>query len=163
MILIQGDMEKFHEQLEQGAVPRAYRALLFYMKELRNHFKEMYPNYSVSSLYQGYMDMTYFAVFSQALKKRDLKIAIVFNYGAFRFEAWLAGRNREINHRYWELFTSRKWPEYRVVEPAKGVDSIVEYDLAQGFALGDANTLTATIEAGTISFIASMEDFLQKY
>ena len=60
------------------------------MMDLRTHFKDRYPKYSVSGLYQGYLDMTYFAVVPPSFKRRGLKIAIVFNYGAFRFEAWLA-------------------------------------------------------------------------
>jgi hypothetical protein len=32
------------------------------------------------------MDMTYFAIFPPCLKSHDLKVAIVFNYDAFRFE-----------------------------------------------------------------------------
>lgn len=66
------------------------------MMDLRIHFKNRYPNYSISGLYQGYLDMTYFAIVPPALKQRDLKIAIVFNYDAFRFEAWLAGTNRQV-------------------------------------------------------------------
>ena len=32
------------------------------MMDLRRHFKNKYPSYSISGLYQGYMDMTYFAI-----------------------------------------------------------------------------------------------------
>ncbi|WP_287373673.1 hypothetical protein [Prosthecochloris sp.] len=106
------------------------------------------------------MDMTYFAVSPPSLKQRDLKIAIVFNYEAFRFEAWLSGRNRDVNRKYWETFKDRKWPAYRVVTPAKGVDSIVECDLAQGFDLSDSDALTASIETGTNTFIKDIEGIL---
>lgn len=157
---IRKDMQEFHGQLRNGAIQRAYRALLSCMMELRIHFKNKYPDYSVSSLYQGYMDMTYFAVSPPSLKQRDLKIAIVFNYEAFRFEAWLSGRNRGVNRKYWEAFKDRKWPAYRVVTPAKGVDSIVECDLAQGFDLSDSDALTASIETGTSTFIKDIEEVL---
>ena len=157
---IRKDMQEFHGQLRNGAIQRAYRALLSYMMELRIHFKNKYPDYSVSSLYQGHMDMTYFAVSPPSLKQRDLKIAIVFNYEAFRFEAWLSGRNRGVNRKYWETFKVRKWPAYRVVTPAKGVDSIVECDLAQGFDLSDSDALTTSIETGTNAFIKDIEEVL---
>ena len=39
--------------------------------------------------------MTYFALFPDALKKHNLKLATVFNYQTFRFEVWLAARNRQ--------------------------------------------------------------------
>ena len=162
MNLIRKDMEEFHRALRNGAIQRAYRTLLSFMMGLRTHFKSKYPNSSVSTLYQGYMDMTYFAIFPPSLKQRDLKIAIVFNYEAFRIEAWLAGRNRSVNRKYWELFKDRKWPAYRVVTPAKGVDSIVECDLTQGFDLLDTEALKTSIETGTVAFIEDIEGFLSE-
>jgi hypothetical protein len=99
------------------------------------------------------MDMTYFAISPPPLKQRDLKIAIVFNYKAFRFEAWLAERSRKVDRHYWELFKDRKWTTYRVVTPAKGIDSIIECDLSKTFNLNDADALTTSIEKGVGTFI----------
>jgi len=104
--------------------------------------------------------MTYFALFPKSLKDHDLKIAVVFNYDAFRFEAWLAGRNRKVQQKYWELFRARQWNEYRVVAPAKGVDAIVECTLAENFDFTDPDTLTSTIEKATLRFIKRIEGFL---
>jgi hypothetical protein len=154
------DMEELQRQLSGGSIQRSYRALLSYMMGLRSHFKNKYPESSVSNLYQGYMDMTYFAIFTPALKQRDLKIAIVFNYENFRFEAWLAGRNRKVNRQYWELLKTQKLSGYRVVAPGKGVDSIIECDLAQGVDILDMDALTETIEKGTDTFITDIEALL---
>lgn len=85
MHLLQKDIEAFRRQLRSGAIQRAYRALLSYMMGLRTHFKNKYPDSTVSALYQGYMDMTYFAIAPPPLKQRDLKIAIVFNYQPTEF------------------------------------------------------------------------------
>ena len=108
------------------------------------------------------MDMTYFAIFPPLLKDRDLKIAIVFKYDAFSFEAWLAGRNRKVNRQYWELLRDSQWPGYRVVTPAKGVDSILECDLAKQFDFSDPDALTSNIETATASFIDDIEGFLSR-
>ena len=162
MHAIRKDLEQLHGQLENGAIQRAYRALLSFMMGLRTRLKNKHPDFSVSALYQGYMDMTYFAISPPSLKRRDLKIAIVFNYEAFRFEAWLAGRNRGVNRQYRELLKDRKSPPYRFVAPAKGVDSIVECDLARGFDLDDPDTLTKTIETGAAAFIEDIEGFLSE-
>jgi hypothetical protein len=159
---IQKDMKEFHGQLRNGAIQRAYRELLSYMMGLRTHFKNNYPDSSVSALYQGYMDMTYFAISPPSLKQRDLKIAIVFNYEAFRFETWLAGKNRKVNRQYWELLKDKILPQYRIVTPAKGMDSIIESDLAQGFELSDMDALTTSIEKGTSTFIKDISALLPK-
>ena len=157
------DIRDFRGQLEKGSIQKAYRALISYMMSLRTHFKNKYEGFAVSGLYQGYMDMTYFALFPPSLKHRDLKIAVVFNYDAFRFEAWLAGSNRNIQRQYWELFKDSQWPEYRVVTPSSGVDSIIECDLATDFDLDDPDALTASIEKATVAFIDDIERFLAEH
>lgn len=158
---VQEDLAEFRRELRTGSVQRAYAALLAYMLGLRTHFKDSHPDTRVSGLYQGYLDMTYFALFPPHFKPHDLKIAIVFNYAAFRFEAWLAGSNRQVQRRYWELFRDSRWPDYRVVAPAPGVDAIVECDLAVDFDLSNPDALTARIEAGTAAFINDMARFLE--
>ncbi len=160
---IRKDLEEFQRQLRKGSIQKAYKALLSYMMDLRTHFKNSYPDSAVSGLYQGYMDMTYFALFPPPLKQRDLKIAIVFNYDAFRFEAWLAGSNRQVQRQYWELFRDSQWPKYRVVTPGRGIDSIVECDLAEDFDLSDPDALTLSIETATVAFIDDVERFLSKH
>ncbi|MBN1149567.1 MAG: hypothetical protein JXA78_20060 [Anaerolineales bacterium] len=159
---IQKDMQEFQGQLGKGAIQKAYRALLAYMLGLRTHFKNSYPGFAVSGLYQGYMDMTYFALVPPSLKPRGLKIAIVFNYDAFRFEAWMAGSNRKIQRQYWELFRDSQWAEYRVVAPATGIDSIIECDLAKDFDFSDPDDLTSRIETTTAAFINDIERFLSE-
>jgi hypothetical protein len=160
---IQQDMEELQAQLAKGSIQKAYRTLLSYMMDLRTHFQKRYPSYSVSGLYQGTMDMTYFAIFPPSLKQRDLKIAIVFNYAAFRFEAWLSGKNRQVQRKYWELFRDSRWNEYRVVTPAKGIDSIMECNLAEDMDFGDLDNLTVTMEKKAIEFIADIERFLSEH
>jgi hypothetical protein len=159
---IQEDFETLRRQLRKGSIQRAYRGLLSYMRGLRTHFANKHGERAVSALYQGYMDMTYFALFPPALKRRDLKVAIVFDYDAFRFEAWLAARNRKVQRQYWEIFKDSHWPEYRVLAPATGIDSIIECDLAEDFDLGAPDALTSRIENGTAAFIGDIERFLSE-
>jgi hypothetical protein len=160
---IQEDMEELRRQLRKGSIQKAYRTLLSYMMGLRTHFVNKYGDPAVSGLYQGYMDMTYFALFPPSLKRLDLKVAIVFKYDAFRFEAWLAARNRKVQRQYWELFRDSRWTEYRVVTPAKGVDSIIECNLAEDFSFGDLDSLTASIEEKAVEFIDDVERFLSEH
>ena len=160
---IQDDMNELRRQLQTGSIQRAYRALLRYMTDLRTHFTSRYPKYSVSGLYQGYLDMTYFAVVPPSFKHRGLKIAIVFNYGAFRFEAWLAATNRQVQRKYWELLRDIRWAPCRVVAPASGVDSIIECDLADAFDFGDLDALTSDIEEKAAKFTKEVEKALSHH
>ena len=160
---IQEDMNELRMQLRTGAIQKAYKTLLGYMMDLRIHFQNRYPSFSISGLYQGYMDMTYFAIVPPSLKHHNLKIAIVFNYEAFRFEAWLSGANRQVQRKYWELFRDSRWTEYRVVTPVKGVDSIIECNLAEDFDFSDLDSLTASIEENTVKFINDVEKFFSDH
>jgi hypothetical protein len=157
------DIEVLRRQLRNGSIQKAYGALLSYIKSLRSHFANKYGDSAISALYQGYMDITYFALFPPSLKRRDLKVAIVFNYEAFRFEAWLAARNRKVQRQYWEIFKDSHWAEYRVVKPAVGVDSIIECDLAKDIDFGDPDALSSRIEKATAVFIDNIERFLSEH
>jgi hypothetical protein len=157
---IQKDMQEFQRQLQKGSIQKAYRALLDYMRDLRRHFLKEYPGYSISGLYQGYMDMSYFAITPPVLKQRNLKIAIVFNYDAFRFEAWLSASNRRVLREYWELFKDHKFSTYRLVKPETGVDSIVEGDLVALPDFIDPSNMTASIKKKVDEFIEDIESVL---
>ena len=160
---IQEDMEELKWQLQKGSIQKAYRTLLSFMMALRTHFVNKFGDSAVSGLYQGYMDMTYFALFPSSLKDLDLKIAIVFNYDAFRFEAWLAARNRKVQRQYWERFKETQWTEYRVVAPATGIDSIIECDLAKNCDFSDQYALIIKIESNTMAFLENIESFLLEH
>jgi hypothetical protein len=108
-------------------------------------------------------NMTYFALFPPSLKHLDLKIAIVFNYNTFGFEAWLSGKNRKVQQQYWELFREGQWAGYRVLTPAKGIDSIIECDLARDFDFSDPDALTSRIETTAAAFISDIERFLSEH
>lgn len=156
----QADFDEFRRLLARGAVQRGYRAILSFMTRLRTHFENNLADCAASEIYQGKLDITHFAVFSPLLKQNNLKVVIVFNYKAFRFEAWLVGRNRKIHQQYWELFRRRAWPKYRVKKPATGVFSILECDLAADFDLDEPDKLTSTIATGAVAFIHDIESFL---
>lgn len=104
------NIENFRHHLEKGSIQKAYRAVVSYMMGLRTHFEKNYPDLRVSGFYQGYMDMTYFALFPASLKERKLKIAVVFNYETFGFEVWLSGSNRRVARQNWELLKDHEWP-----------------------------------------------------
>src|SRR5512137_328971 len=103
MRMLDKDIRELQDRLRDGTIQRAYRGIVSYMSRLRTVFAAQQGERAVSALYQGYFDMTYFALFPESLKKRNLKLAIVFNYQTFRFEVWLAARNRQLQRRYWEL------------------------------------------------------------
>jgi hypothetical protein len=160
---LQENMTELRKQLEKGAIQKAYQGLMEYMLSLKNHFSNKYPHYSTpGSLYTGYMDMTYFSILPKSLKDRDLKIAVVFLYDAFRFEIWLSGKNKQVLAKYWKIINKSRWGKYKVVEPVKGVDSIVEHILVDNPDFGNLDALTKQIEQRALEFIQDIESFLAR-
>lgn len=157
-------VKEYRKQLEKGYIQKAYQGLMEYIMDLRTHFKNKYPDYFVSgSIYYGYMDMTYFAFSPESLKKRNLKIAIVFTHDTLRFEVWLAGYNKQVQQKYWGLFKESNWNKYKIVPTTKSVDSIIEYNLVDNPDFSDLDALTKHIEKGTLNFIKDIEDFLSNH
>jgi hypothetical protein len=156
-------LDEYREQLEKGAIVKAYRGLMEYFMGLRTHFKNKYPDYFVSgSIYFGYLDMTYFSFTPESLKHRNLKIAIVFLHDAFRYEVWLGGYNKEVQSLYWEIFKDSGWDKYHIVSNTEGIDSILEYILVDNPDFSDLDSLTKKIERGTLKFIKDVEGFLSE-
>lgn len=159
----QENMIEYRTQLEKGVISNAYRGLMDYIIDLKSHLKNKYPDYFVSgSIYYGYMDMTYFSFFPKTLKDRNLKIAIVFIHETCQFEAWLAGSNRQIQDKYWQLIKESGWDKYRIVTPGTGVDSILELVLVSNPDFSDLPRLSDQIEQQTLIFIQDIEHFLEK-
>ncbi len=157
-------MNEYKKQLEKGAIQEAYRGLMEYFNVLRLYFKKKYPDYFVfGSIYSGFMDMTYFSFFPKSLKRRKLKVPIVFLHEAFRFEVWLGGVNKTVQAQYWKLVRESGWNKYRIPSTTKGVDSIIEYVLDDNPDFSDLDTLTKQIERGTLKFIKDVETFLSKH
>lgn len=156
-------INEYRKQIEKGDIIEAYKELMEYMMNLRMHFKNKYPDYFVSgNLYFGYMDMTYFSFIPESLKSKKLRIAIVFVHDKIRFEVWLAGYNKQIQTKYWKLFKESGWKKYHIPSTTKGVDSIMEYILADNPDFNDLDSLTAQIEKGTLIFIEDVMTFLSK-
>ena len=156
-------MNEYRKQLEKGYIQKAYKGLMEYMMGLRTHFSKKFADFTPGNIYHGYMDMTYFPISPESLKSRKLKIAVVFNHDQFKFEVWLAGYNKQIQQKYWKLFKESDWNKYRLPSATKGVDSIVEYILADNLDFDDLDGLTKQIEKGTLNFISDIEDFLSKH
>jgi hypothetical protein len=156
------DIRELRKHLGKGAIQRAYRGIIAYMSQLRTAFANQQGESAVSGLYQGYFDMTYFALFSRELKKRSLKLAVVFNYETFSFEVWLAARNRQVQRRYWKLLVDAGYKKHPLVEPAIGIDAIVQATLAADYSLEAEDNLTTRLIDGVTAFERDMSALLRR-
>jgi hypothetical protein len=111
--------------LKQGEVQAAYRGIIEFVGKLRADYTKNYPNYDVSSVYQGYMDMTYFSLSTKLLKEKGLKIASstcttrVLRSMALR-------RNRDISKRIRIRYKQFKSDDISVFHDVGNLDAVLE-------------------------------------
>jgi hypothetical protein len=156
-------VNEYKEQMENGYLQKAYKGLMDFMMDLRTYLTGKYPDFISGSLYQGYMDMTYFPFSPKSLKDHNLKIAIVLIHEKCTFEAWLAGYNKAAQSKYWHLIKESGWSKYRIPSGIKGFDSIIECTLSENPDFNQPDALKKQIEKGTLSFIKDIEEFLSKH
>lgn len=106
------------------------------------------------------MDMTYFAFTPLELKRRNLKIAIVYLHQENRFELWLGGSNRKIQAEYIDFFKGKDLGFFRLSKVSPGVDSIIESIISEKPNFDDPAELTNTIEKQTMGFAQKVHDLL---
>ena len=156
-------MNEYKRQLDRGDIQIAYQGLMEYFRKLRSYFEIQYPDYSVpGNIYYGYMDMTYFAVIPEMLRRHKLKIAIVFVHDTFRFEVWLSGANRNVQTQYWEIIRESDWNKYQLASNPKREDFVIGHPLVSDPNFDDLDALTNQIESGALDFIGDVEAFLSK-
>jgi len=106
--------------------------------------------------------MTYFSLFPDLIKRRNLKIAIVFIHDKCRFEVWLSGSNRNVQAKYWKLLKESGWQKYHIASNPRAVDYVIDHILINNPDFSDLDALTGQIERGTLEFIRDVEGFLSK-
>lgn len=153
---------EFRAELKKETIQQAYRRLMEYCSGLRTHFQKTLLEYEVpGSLYQGYMDMTYFSIIPPALKQHKLKIAVVFLYDTYRFEVWLSGYNRQVQAVFWNKLRSSGIQPYHLVEDPLKADAILEHILVEDPDFNHPDELTRQIDKGVTEFIKEMLTILQ--
>ena len=146
--------------LKQGEVQAAYRGILEFVGKLRADYTKNYPNYDVSSVYQGYMDMSYFSLSTKSLKDKSLKIAIVYLHEKGDFEVWLSARNRDIAKSYASILEDVLSSDANVFHDVNNPDAIVEYSLVKTPDFENPSMLIDTIDQGVDKFVTTIVDRL---
>ncbi|KAF0226840.1 MAG: hypothetical protein FD133_1101 [Erysipelotrichaceae bacterium] len=155
------EIREYTLQLSQGHIQKAYRGILSFMSELRTNLERNYPDYTLSSMYAGYLDMSYFAFTPLQLKRKKLKIAIVYLHGENRFEAWLTGFNRQTQTEVIESLREKDLKQFTLSETGTGVDSIIAYPIIKRPNFNKPEHLKQQIEINTLLFIKEMDNLLK--
>jgi len=153
-------IEGYTHHLQQGEIQIAYKGILEFLGKLRAEFIKNHPHYDVSSIYQGYMDMSYFSLSTKSLKDKGLKIAIVYLHEKGHFEVWLSARNREIAKSYASILDRNIPSDVNVFHDINNPDAIIECILTPTPDFEDQSSLIDTIDKGVKKFVLTMIDHL---
>ena len=154
---LQQAVARYTSALSDGEFQRAYKGILSYMAALQAALTARFPACATGALYQGYLDMTYFALTPPALRDKKLKIALVYLHAEHRFELWLAANNRALQAETAQKLAAVPLGKYRLTNPAPGVDAIIE-TVATGEP--DFDRLDALTETLAQAFEAFSNDLL---
>ena len=156
-------MNDLKDKLSKGRIQKAYRYIFDIFTELGNDIKKNQNKaMSTTSLYHGYLDMTYLPVTTEILKCNGLKIAIVFNYSMFQFEIWLSAVNRKKRNEVLEVISQSKWKKYKTVQNNENNDAIIEITIKGINEFNNKNRIISLIIKETIAFIDDIEEFIQR-
>ncbi|EMY60349.1 DUF7000 family protein [Leptospira terpstrae] len=147
-------VNSYKKQLQIGEIQEAYAGLVKYVTKLGTTLsKNLSKSYAFGSLFQGYMDYTYFYYSNKFLKDRKLKMGLVLNHPKMQFEVWLLGQTIPIQERYWEYFKNTKWNKNRTTKPQY---SILEAVLIEKPNFNDLDLLSKQIEASLVQVTAEI-------
>lgn len=149
-------IEEYTNHLRQGEIQIAYKGIMDFLGKLRAEFVKTHPHYDVSSIYQGYMDMSYFSLSTKSLKEKGLKIAIVYLHDKGGFEVWLSARNRDIAKTYSSVFNGSNSSYANVFHDNNNPDAIVESVLETAPDFEDQSSLIDNINKGVERFISDI-------
>lgn len=143
--------------LQQGEIQVAYKRILEFMGRLRADMMKRYPDYDAGSVYQGYMDMSYFSLSTKRLKDKGLKIAIVYLHEKGDFEVWLSARNREIAKKYESVLNNNIASLIPVFHDANNQDAMIEATLTTTPDFEDQASLMNVLETGVEKFVVTID------
>ncbi len=147
-------ISEYTSQIQQGDLPHAYRGILEFIGKLRADFANKFPQYEVRNVYQGRMDITFFAISSQELLSKELKIAVVYLHEKGHFEVWLSARNRSIARQYRSINWEEGFGQIKVFHDENNPDAIIECTLTSNPNFDDQDQLISLMVQG-------VEDFMQ--
>ena len=153
-------LQVYHEALNKGDIQKAYRSILSFIFELKTELGQKYPKYAISQVYQGYMDMSYFAITPPELRAKKLKIALIYLHEANRFELWLSANNRKLQKEWIDVLNQVENLDYRVSELGVGIDSIVEYIVHVSPNFEAKESLKQSLAMNIDRFIKAMEGLI---
>ncbi len=153
-------IRQYTTSINDYSLQRSYRLILDTLSFLQRKINKNNPGYTSSQLYQGYLDMSYFAVATPLLLDHNLKLAVVYLHAKGCFEAWLAAKNRTVQEQYRTRLRALVKEPYRIKEQQIGEDAILSTVIASYPDFSDIPLLTSELEHKINQILADIHTLL---
>lgn len=146
-------MDHFKKALGTGELQKAYRHLMDVFSSLQTALREnKEAQVQTGTLYHGYLDMTYLPVTTRVLRKKGMKVAVVFDYPKFQFQLWLSAGNRKKREKAILLLEQTKVLKDSIRIAKENPDAILEQVIHEPIDFEDTQGLVRSLVAETIRF-----------
>lgn len=94
-------LEEYRTLLQTTGLQKAHREFVGMFRWLRAELERQMPGFRFQNTVSGSaVDYAYFTFADEALGRKGLKLAVVFEASGFRLEVWLCGANRAAGRRW---------------------------------------------------------------
>lgn len=149
----------YQDLLHAGDIETAYVALRKFVSTLRAGYAKTLLQYTVGSVFPGYMDYTYFYFYDDFLKEHKLRFGLVLNHQKMCFELWLLGQNEKVQANYWALLKDSQWNKQLTKRP---IYSVLEVVLVEAPNFDELAQLEEMILQQTANYTKKIEHYLQQ-
>jgi len=144
---------EFKEILKTTNLERSYQEFVSLFSFLRVELEKLMPEYNFQgSIVENKMDYSYFQFTKDSLKKKGLKIVVVFVHRNFCFEIWLSGLNRKFQCKYYDILKNIQIP-FELTDDPNRKDYILKFPLKKDLDISNGEKLVDEIKNAALKLL----------
>lgn len=132
-------LKEYRNILQTTNLQLCYQEFIRLFRYIRTGLEASMPEYKFQAkIVENSMDYSYFSFTNSELKKKGLKVVVVFIHQYFHFEIWVSGYNRNIQTKYYEKLKEVSFP-FQLTEDPIHNDYIISAVIEENSKLSDAD------------------------
>lgn len=152
-------IKDYQKTLIEKDLSHTYKYLIELLASIKSEFSKKYKDqYKAGYISPGYLDYSYFSIYNEKLREKQLRFGIVLNHKKMRFELWLMGQNEEIKNKYIKLLKDIK-VENQIKDITKY--SIIEIALDENSNFENEKELKENIIKLSKYYIKNLENIIK--
>lgn len=139
-------LNDYRRLIQTTNLQESYQEFIALFRYIRVEMEKQLPEYKFQgNIAENSMDYSYFQFTNDELKKKGLKIAVVFVHRDFQFEIWLSGFNRSIQCQYCKIWSNAIVP-FELTDNPKKQDYILRIPCRDNLDLADGSCVVLELK-----------------